>query len=465
MSYHKYFFKIIGICTLVVLISGCAVHSVHDRSFVSESLTSRTGHELRPTMGEELKLPEGINLEDGLTEDETVAIALWNNAQFQTDLVMLGFARADLKQAGMLSNPLLSLLFPWGPKQFEATLTLPFEFLWQRPKRVAAAKLDVERVAENLIQHGLNLVRDVKFAYYELIFARRKSQIAREEAALLEEMAGIAEDRLAFGDISGLEETSVRLEASNVLEASVRWIRDAEIAEERLQTLLGLDQEEVSLSLISSPGKEDLTLDFAALLGAATLARPDLRAAEIAIEAAGQRLGWERSRIFDFTAMLDANGEGKEGFEMGPGFRLTLPLFDMNQAQISRAHMEFTQAARQYLVVKQRISLDLREAITQYQAALNSLDILRNGMVKAAEASVESAEQAYLLGDISYLELLDFKRQMILSSMRELDAESVLRRADVRLKHSIGFQPDRSLLGESAPMESKQKGTQGGNHE
>ncbi len=337
MRTNKFFCRIIGISTLSVLFSGCAVHSVHDRSYVSESLASRTGHELPPAVGEELKLPEGMSLEDGLTEDEAVAIALWNNAQFQADLVMLGLARADLKQAGMLSNPLLSLLFPWGPKQFEATLTLPFEFLWQRPKRVAAAKLDVERVAENLIQHGLNLVRDVKFAYHELIFARKKSEIAREEAALLGEMAGIAGDRLAYGDISGLEETSVRLEASNVLEASVRWIRDAEIAEERLQTLLDLDQEEVSLPLISSPGKGDFSAEPFALLEAAYLARPDLRAAEIAIEAAGQRLGWERSRIFDFTAMLDANGEGKEGFESGPGFRLTLPIFDMNQAQISRA--------------------------------------------------------------------------------------------------------------------------------
>ena len=41
---------------------------------------------------------------------------------FKSRSTDLGFARADLIEAGQLRNPILSLLFPWGPKQFEATL-------------------------------------------------------------------------------------------------------------------------------------------------------------------------------------------------------------------------------------------------------------------------------------------------------------------------------------------------------
>ena len=465
MCYIKSFVKTLWICPLIVILSGCAVHSVHDRSYVSESLENRTGHDLRPIEGEELKLPDAALLNDGLTEDEAVAIALWNNAQFQADLMMLGFARADLKQAGMLYNPLLTLLFPWGPKQFEATLNLPFEFLWQRPKRVAAAKLDVEQVADSLIQNGLNLVRDVKIAYHELILARTRAGVVREEAILMEEIAGIAKARFVAGDISGLEENSVLWEVSQIQENSVRWDRDAEIAGKRMKTLLGLGQEDVSLQLISSPEEHDYSLDLPELLETAFLARPDLRAAEIAIEAAGQRLGWERSRIFDFTALLDANGEGKEGFEMGPGIRLNLPIFNWNQGQISRSHAEIVQAARQYLAVKHRISLEVSEAISRCGAARKSLDIVRSGVVKAAESSAESAEQAYSVGDISYLALLDFRRQVVHAHLSEADAEFELRRAAVGLSHSIGFEPERPLLGDSAQNENQQKESQGGQHE
>ena len=55
------------------------------------------------------------------------------------------------------------------------------------------------------------------------------------------------------------------------------------------------------------------------LMTDALASRPDVRAAELAVEAAGARVGLEKSRILTITATLDANGEGKQGFEIGPG--------------------------------------------------------------------------------------------------------------------------------------------------
>jgi hypothetical protein len=65
------------------------------------------------------KIPQGISLAAGLSEDDAVAIALWNNAAFQADLAALGVARADLVEAGLLRNPTLQLLLPIGYKQSE----------------------------------------------------------------------------------------------------------------------------------------------------------------------------------------------------------------------------------------------------------------------------------------------------------------------------------------------------------
>ena len=57
-------------------------------------------------------LPPDVNIADGLTQEEAVAIALWNSPSFQATLADLGIARADLAEAGLLRNPILSLLFP-----------------------------------------------------------------------------------------------------------------------------------------------------------------------------------------------------------------------------------------------------------------------------------------------------------------------------------------------------------------
>ena len=49
---------------------------------------------------------------------------------------------------------------------------------------MAAAKLNAEITADNLIQHGLDLVRDVREAYAGLILARERAKILKEDAAL-----------------------------------------------------------------------------------------------------------------------------------------------------------------------------------------------------------------------------------------------------------------------------------------
>ena len=53
------------------------------------------------------ELPADVSIDDGLTETEAIAIALWNNSGFQESLADLGIARADLVQAGLLRNPVL----------------------------------------------------------------------------------------------------------------------------------------------------------------------------------------------------------------------------------------------------------------------------------------------------------------------------------------------------------------------
>lgn len=447
MSVFKYFFSRRKILILqIVFLAGCSVHSLHDSSYVSDSIHKRTGHELNLTKENGVfVLPDGVLLDDGLTGDEAVAIALWNNAQFQADIMELGFARADLIEAGLLRNPVFSLLFPLGPKQLEATLNLPLEFFWQRPKRVAAAKLNAEGVADNLVQHGLNLTRDVMIAYAELVFARERSKIVAEEATLRREIAAIASARLKVGDISELEETAFRLEAARTQEASVRFTRDAKLAEERLKTLMGLAMTEVTLELSLVPVSFNQGLDSSELLKTAFAARPDLRAAELAIEAAGHRLGWERSKIFNLTGMLDANGEGKEGFEMGPGVQLELPVFSRNKGKILRAQTELERAARQYVAVKHRIAREVIEAQTNYLAAQKALKILRADILPAAQKATENAEEVYSIGEISYLEFLDFKRSLLDSRLREAEAEAELRRAEANLKHSIGFTPMKTV--------------------
>ncbi|MFC2161441.1 TolC family protein [Acidobacteriota bacterium] len=432
--------KILWTLSIVAMLTGCSVHTQHTGADVSNTIKDRTGHDL--LLNNENKgpiLPDDVSLSDGLTEDEAVAIALWNNALFQTELVQLGFAKADLIEAGLLRNPIFSLLFPLGPKQLEATLNFPLEFFWQRPNRVAVAKLNAEMIADNLVQYGLNLVRDVRMAYTQLILAREHEKIVKEISVLQHEIADIASTRLEVGDISGLEETAFLLEAARKQESSINSVRDSKLSENRLISLLGLGLQDTPFKISGIPLLSEKNYELSELYEVAFSARPDLRGAEIRIEKAGRNIGWERSKILNLTASLDANAEGKEGFEIGPGMQLELPLFSWNKGKIARAQAELEQASKHYLALKQQVTNEVLEAYTSLLAARQSLEIWKKEVFTLAENTKNNAKNAFNVGEISYLELLAFKQQFLETCLHKANTEAAVRQAEINLKYSLGF--------------------------
>ena len=198
----------------ILLWSGCAGRAPFDPKAPATGIRQRTGAEARLEGGVSATIPAGVRFDDGLTSDEAVAVALWNNAAFQISVSDLGFARADLLEAGVLTNPVLSLLFPVGPKQFEGTLRWPIEVLWERPRRVAAARLALDAAAERLVQAGLDLVASVRLAYVDLGLAIDREQVAKEAAALLARIDTLTQSRLSAGDISALEAATARIDAA-----------------------------------------------------------------------------------------------------------------------------------------------------------------------------------------------------------------------------------------------------------
>lgn len=431
------------LATFALIVGACEIPGIHAQS---SSTPSPSVIKQRIARGEvksskavtAVSIPEGVSLSDGLTEDEAVAVALWNNATFNADLTALGFARADLREAGLLRNPVLSVLFPIGPKQLEAVVNLPIELLWQRPRRVAAAKTNVQRVAESLEQNALNLVRDVRLAYSDVLLAQDRATLSANVIETRRPIPTIMEARYRVGDISELEMNAARIEARTVEEEAARLARDVPIVKERLRFLLGLSAEQTAFEIAPATFELSLPEDADKLLREAFAARPDLRAAELAIEAAGRRARWERSRIFSVIATLDMNGQGTRGFEAGPGVAVDVPIFNRNQGGISRAEAEVELALRQYELVRQRIATEVQEARVQLVQARESLTAMRERIMPRLEEDVRIWQASFKDGEVPYLFVLQNRQQLDGARVREAEMAATLRRASVQLERGVG---------------------------
>lgn len=440
---HSVDFRLLAVGSAIagLLLAGCvAPESKHTQRVTIGGELQQRGLAAIRTDGADATalLPPGISLDDGLSESEAVAIALWNNAAFQENLSKLGLARSDLAQAGMLANPTLSMLFPVGPKQLEFTATLPFEALWLRPKRIAIAEVEAERVAQGLVQSGLDLARDVRVAVSDALLARDRESVAAETRKIREQILQITENRQRLGDASELETTAARAELARARDEAGRAQRDHTIARERLSFLLGWPVP-ATIALESTAPVNPAAVPAATLLEAKALsARPDLRASELALESAGRKAGLAEKDVFTLSGLIDANAQGKDGFEIGPGVALPLPIFNQNQPNRLRAKAEVERAGWNYLGTRQRIVAEVRDARAKFEQAATTLGAYENQVLPPFEEVERASRRAYELGDISPTVVQENSRQLLLLQVRHAELRAEVRRAWAELERSVG---------------------------
>ncbi len=422
--------------------AACA-SSHYDRAWVDKAVTDATGYAPGKEMISAPSLPFGVTNLGALTSDDAVATALWNSARFQVELTRLGFSRADLAEAGSLPNPTLSFLLPMGPRQAELSATYPLAALIQRPYRVAAAKADVERTARSLVEVALDLMREARLAHAEAMVAARRVLLRREIEQTWTTIAKLTYARQMAGDASELELRAARADALTATDATTRAVSEDRLAKIRLRRVVGLAQSPLGANVVVAvtpvPSGRPPPADV--LVNDAFASRPDVRGAEMAIEAAGARLGWERSKILQAFARLDVKPIGTRGGSPSlvlPGGTVDLPIFNWNPGGRARAETEMTQAAFRYVAVRDDVASEVHLAREQLDQALESLVPWREKLLPLLDANVASAMKAYASGNETYLLVLDSTRRAQDAKLRTLELEGDVLRALAALARAVG---------------------------
>ncbi|QQR91313.1 MAG: TolC family protein [Myxococcales bacterium] len=409
-----------------------------NRAWVSRSLSKRTGFSIAKRDAG-YRIPKGVQLSDGLDENEAVAIALYRSPRYRAELEKLGIAHGDLEDASRIDNPRFGILGPVGVIAGWATLAAPLDSLIQMPSRTEAASREIERVAEALLQSGLDLARDARLAHIERMLAEKRLTIRQELASTAADIARIVELRAAAGDVSPADPLSAHAEAAIAEDTAAVAKRDIAISAARLATILGFDPDRVSLKMHfgsslpkSAPPLEDL-------LAIARKARPDLLAAKLNIEAAAARAGIERARIVSISAQIDGQWNAQNN-KVGTriGANLMLPIFNQNQGGRERADAGIEQARHEYIAARQRVISEVIVSNSALKQALASLERYRVEVLPALEQNLHAAKLSYELGDQPYLVVLDALRRLGEARIREVELVAEARRAHAELERTVG---------------------------
>jgi len=438
---------IIGLAACLFL--GCLKQEVCNKHCLSEDLQKRMGKGLGPCAPPgQITLPNGISLTEPLSDEAVIIVAMWNNAAFLELLTDLGVAHGDLVQAGLLPNPEFLYYAAAHDKAYRWLMDFPVEAIWLRPIRIKSAKREVERVCQRLSQAGLDLIRDVRQAYADVLLAHYQTTVAEEAVRVRTEISNLAAERLKGGDIGPQEAATAQIDAYLAQQDLARIRYNASIAEERLRNLMGTGANRCPLKLLRTPLPPRNCVDVEKLTAEALDTRPDLKAAEWNVLGFQQRLKLAKLVWFRFLGIADATTGTVIDHEFGPGFRVTIPIFNWNQGAIARAKAELERAERNVQTLRNQIIFDVHQAHYRYRQARAELEVLDDKTLPTVETNIGRANLAYREGQSGYVVILETSRQLIDSLFREALLHAELRRQWAELERSVG-----RCLREAGPVE------------
>jgi outer membrane protein, heavy metal efflux system len=422
-------------CSL--LLGACATSS-RDRVWLDAQLRERIGAGLNKQA--HVTLPDGIQLEDGIDEAEVVAISLWRNPALRAELTRIDSARASLAEAQRPANPQLSVMGPFGPVSAVATLIAPLESLWQIGPRSEAAARDADATGEAVLMRALDLVRDARLLHVELGLAADRVGVRRGLASVATEAARVASVRSSVGDISPMDERVLASDAQVSEDAHQTANTELVLARERLSAHLALDQDARQQQVLAKFKEESTPAPppLAGLIALARAARPDARAAELAVQAANARVSLEQRRMVNLSALVEAHWAQAAGPALRVGGRAELPFFGANVGGVGRAEAELERALAQHELVARTAVLEVTSAHARLTQALQSRERFDKEVLPPLYEALSMAMHNFEAGDVASIVVLDVLRRSGEAKLRRVELLAEQRRALCELDRALG---------------------------
>lgn len=369
-------------------------------------------------------------LQDTLTTDRAVQIALANNRDLQATLEELGIARAEYIAAATIRNPILDaeIRFPGSPKNpFEIALSQTLmDILQLRMRRQLGAAL-FQAARLRVTGAILNFAAEVRIDYFDLLAAQQilaRQRLIGEAARL---SAELAKRQHTAGNISDLDlENEQALYEQAKLDLA-RTELSALQTRERLIMDLGLLEASNELKLPDAferlPDSEPPLQDDEMT---ALSRRLDVLLARQELEAAQRQLPLARTAVLDELAVgvhREREPEGKK--TTGPAVAVPIPIFNRGAAQRTRAIAMLRQAQQRYAALEVNARSEVRAARERIVEARARAEYLR-------DVVVPRRQRILLLTQLEYNAMQRGVFQLIQAKQNEANAqrESVLAQRD-----------------------------------
>ncbi|MBI3470493.1 MAG: TolC family protein [Candidatus Solibacter usitatus] len=368
------------------------------------------------------------------------------------------------RQAGVKPVPTLEFssstgrpLATKGEEEYSAGYFFPVETAGKRQKRVRVADKEVQLAETELAERIRQLAFEIQGRFVDGVAEQQKVEALDRLIDVNRQVFRLTQARVEKGDAAPLERDllSVELSRAEALRAS------------SFGRLMGAVSDLKRLAAVDGPGAvrpRDFpaaplgTLEIAGLEQHALKTRPDLLIARLLeeqgsatvdlAEAEGKpnvtlsaRYARRHSRFDDQfgltpSGVLTALRDRDDLVTVG----VSIPLLNRNRnlGNIQAAEARLAGARLRRLYLEAAIPLEVMAAWDRYMAARRALDVYDRGVVEQSEKNLNVIRQAYSLGQLRILDVLNEQRRLVETYLAVIDARAEGARALAELVRAVG---------------------------
>ncbi len=434
----------------VVLVAGCAPGPLDDDYWPQASPLGRDLDAVRvPTQPTDAPLEPAFAEPSGeLHLRAALSAGLLHNPQLTAFAWNIRAQEAAVIQAGLYPNPEVAVEIEsfGGTNGFsgfggsETTIAVGQTILLggKRDSRRELARYERDLAGWDYEVARVDVITRVGIEFVGTLTAQAHLTVARQTAALAEQVFTAIDQRVQAGKVSPVERTKARVDrAQTQLELMVAE-REVVAARARLAATWGSVAPgfEVAVGDLFSVSKPPAVEALFARIDD----NPDLArwTTEMAARRAAVTLA-EANAVPDITPyggvqLLD----GVDETAFVAGFAMPIPAFDRNQGEILEARLRGAQGEALRRAAAVRVKTELAVAYQALDTAYLETAILRTQVEPSAESALAAAEEAFRQGKIGALDLLDAQRTLFAIRRQSVDAHAAYHRAVVAIERLIG---------------------------
>jgi cobalt-zinc-cadmium efflux system outer membrane protein len=365
-------------------------------------------------------LPSSSAATHVLTVDGAIRLALDTNPELRASSGRIDAAAGRAYQAKLWSNPELELSaedwpvnggrgFSDSKQTVGAAQTIPFPGKKKLDRQIGVSGVRLSEAELSL--RRLELVRDVKTAFYQVLAAERLVEVAGELVTVAESSAATARKRVAAGAAADQEQLRAEIPLEQARTELAGFQRELVTARQTLAMLLGrpdLTEAPVSGALaeavspgLSEQGPERWLATHPSVVRARTSrdrAQLELRRARLEpypdakVGVAGGRIGETDQSIIQL------------------GFSLPLPIIDRGKGKKQEARANVSVADAELTGVEQRLLRDWGTASQRLRTAAEQVANYRERILPKANEALRLVQTGFEQGKFGFIDLLDTQR-------------------------------------------------------